>query len=289
MIQVHQLSKQYKRGEWALNDLDLTIGNGMFGLLGPNGAGKTTLIRILATLMKPTTGDVIVDQISLLQKPEVIRRQIGYLPQLFQVYPQLTGYEFLDYIAVMKGMHDRTQRKLAIDELLERVNLQSKAHKKIRTYSGGMKQRLGIAQALIGDPKIIIVDEPTAGLDPEERVRFRNLLAQFSIDRTIILSTHIVADIESSCRQVAVLNRGKLAFSGKLQELIACAQGKVWEIEVTERQFASMMHLHIVSTRRFNQDYICRVVAESPPASDAILLDPTLEDGYLALIGGEDR
>lgn len=287
MIEIKQLSKQYKKNEWALNELNLTIENGMFGLLGPNGAGKTTLIRILATLLKPTSGEVIMNGRSLRQADE-IRKQIGYLPQFFQIYPQISGYDFLDYVGVMKGIQDKKRRRSEIEVLLEKLNLTAKGSKKVGTYSGGMKQRLGIAQALLGEPEILIVDEPTTGLDPEERVRFRNLLAQYSRDRIVILSTHIVSDIESSCRQLAVLNKGEIALSGDLTDVQSYAEGKVWEMNVSEHSLGTLDAMQVVSTRRNEGGYItCKVIAEDQPSSDAISLTPTLEDGYLALIGGE--
>ncbi|WJH35878.1 ABC transporter ATP-binding protein [Paenibacillus sp. CC-CFT747] len=285
MIQLHQLSKSYKTNEWALRKLDLTIGKGMFGLLGPNGAGKTTLMRILATLMRPTEGTGTVNGRPL-TKPEEIREIVGYLPQYFQIYPQLTGREFLEYAAVMKGIGDRGERKRQIAGLLDKVNLTDKANRKIKSYSGGMKQRLGIAQALLGSPEVIIVDEPTAGLDPEERVRFRHLLGELSLQRIVILSTHIVADIESSCQQAAVLSRGSLRFCGSLEELQAHGENRVWEMTVSEREFAGLSPLPIVASRRTGSGIHCRIISPEAPAADAVTVPPTLEDGYLALIGG---
>ncbi|MEF2967514.1 ABC transporter ATP-binding protein [Paenibacillus sp. M1] len=284
MIQINHLSKKYRRGGWALNDVTLTLNEGMVGLLGPNGAGKSSLMRILATLTGPTSGGATINGIPL-SRAEEIRKMIGYLPQQFQVYPGLTGSEFLDYVGAMKGMNDRKTRQAEIGRLLEEVNLQDKAGKKIRTYSGGMKRRLGIAQALLGSPKVLIVDEPTAGLDPEERVRFRNLLTRFSLGRVVLLSTHIVADIESNCRQIAVLDRGKVRMSGDLVELQEFGRGKVWEGLVSEEQFAGLDPMSVVSTRRTEQGLQCRVIGEAPPSgSGAVQVRPTLEDGYLALL-----
>lgn len=286
MIEIKSLNKRYKKN-WALQNVDLPIETGMFGLLGPNGAGKTTLMRILATLLKPTSGEVTINEQSLKKHPDNIRKIIGYLPQHFQIYPQLTGIEFLDYVGVMKGIHDKAARKKEIHHLLEAVNLGYPAKKKVKTYSGGMRQRLGIAQALMGDPGLLIVDEPTAGLDPEERVRFRNLLARFSVDRTILLSTHIVADIESSCQKLAVLNHGKVAMSGNLDDLEHHAKGKVWEASLTNEQFASIPSHQIVSTRQTGNGVTCRIIAKSKPVDEAQPHKPTLEDGYLALIGSD--
>ncbi|GIP60360.1 ABC transporter ATP-binding protein [Paenibacillus woosongensis] len=284
MIKINHLYKMYRKGHMALDDVNLTIGEGMVGLLGPNGAGKTSLMRILATLIRPSSGDALIHGVSL-KNAEDIRKMIGYLPQQFQVYPQLTGAEFLDYVAVMKGMSDPRKRKAEISRLLEEVNLAEKGNKRIRTYSGGMRRRLGIAQALLGSPQVLIVDEPTAGLDPEERVRFRNLLTRFSLGRIVLLSTHIVADIESNCRQIAVLDRGEVRFSGDLTRLQTTGEGKVWEGIVEESLFAKLDPMSIVSTRRTDDGLLCRIIADAPPIDmDAAVVRPTLEDGYLALL-----
>lgn len=283
MITIEHLSKTYRKGAWALLDVSLQLDKGMTGLLGPNGAGKTTLMRILATLLTPTSGQVRVNGISL-GRPEEIRQMIGYLPQHFHIYPQLTGRDYLDYVAAMKGITDRSARLKEISRLLEMVNLQEKADKKVRTYSGGMKQRLGIAQALLGSPDILIVDEPTSGLDPQERVRFRNVLTRFSIDRTVLLSTHIVADIESNCRRIAVMNKGRLAMNGSLAELQACGKGQVWEAVMGHEEFALMDPMSVVSTRTVPEGVLCRFIGAAAPVTGAFPADPTLEDGYLSLL-----
>lgn len=209
---------------------------------------------------------------------------IGYLPQHFHIYPQLTGRDYLDYVAAMKGITERSARQKEISRLLEMVNLQGKADKKVRTYSGGMKQRLGIAQALLGSPDILIVDEPTSGLDPQERVRFRNVLTRFSIDRTVLLSTHIVADIESNCRRIAVMNKGRLAMNGSLTELQACGKGQVWEAVMSPDEFALIDPMSVVSTRTVPEGVLCRFIGQAPPVAGAFPADPTLEDGYLSLL-----
>lgn len=283
MITIEHLSKTYRKGAWALLDVSLQLDKGMTGLLGPNGAGKTTLMRILATLLTPTSGQVRVNGISI-GRPEEIRQMIGYLPQHFHIYPQLTGRDYLDYVAVMKGITERSARQKEISRLLEMVNLQGKADKKVRTYSGGMKQRLGIAQALLGSPDILIVDEPTSGLDPQERVRFRNVLTRFSIDRTVLLSTHIVADIESNCRRIAVMNKGRLAMNGSLTELQACGKGQVWEAVMSPDEFALIDPLSVVSTRTVPEGVLCRFIGQAAPVAGAFPADPTLEDGYLSLL-----
>ncbi|GIP01019.1 ABC transporter ATP-binding protein [Paenibacillus lautus] len=283
MITIEHLSKTYRKGAWALLDVSLQLDKGMTGLLGPNGAGKTTLMRILATLLSPTSGQVRVNGISI-GRPEEIRQMIGYLPQHFHIYPQLTGRDYLDYVAAMKGIKERSARQKEISRLLEMVNLQGKADKKVRTYSGGMKQRLGIAQALLGTPDILIVDEPTSGLDPQERVRFRNVLTRFSIDRTVLLSTHIVADIESNCRRIAVMNKGRLAMNGSLAELQACGKGQVWEAVMSPDEFALIDPMSVVSTRTVPEGVLCRFIGQTAPVAGAFPADPTLEDGYLSLL-----
>lgn len=283
MITIEHLSKTYRKGKWALLDVSLTFDKGMTGLLGPNGAGKTTLMRILATLLAPTSGQVTVNGIPL-GRPEEIRSMLGYLPQHFHIYPQMTGRDYLDYVGVMKGLTDPALRRKEISKLLEMVNLQEKADKKVRTYSGGMKQRIGIAQALLGSPDVLIVDEPTSGLDPQERVRFRNMLTRFSINRTVLLSTHIVADIESNCRKVAVMNQGSLLMTGDLEDLQACGEGYVWEAVLTPTQFAAVDPATIISTRTVPEGMICRLTGDESPLSGAVRVEPTLEDGYLALL-----
>jgi ABC-2 type transport system ATP-binding protein len=283
MITIEHLSKTYRKGAWALLDVSLQLDKGMTGLLGPNGAGKTTLMRILATLLTPTSGQVRVNGISI-GRPEEIRQMIGYLPQHFHIYPQLTGRDYLDYVAAMKGITERGARQKEVSRLLEMVNLQGKADKKVRTYSGGMKQRLGIAQALLGSPDILIVDEPTSGLDPQERVRFRNVLTRFSIDRTVLLSTHIVADIESNCRRIAVMNKGRLAMNGSLAELQACGKGQVWEAVMSPDEFALIDPMSVVSTRTVPEGVLCRFIGQAAPVAGAFPADPTLEDGYLSLL-----
>ena len=285
MISIHNLFKHYRKKE-VLQNINLDIDHGLFGLLGPNGAGKTTLMRILATLLPESSGRVSINHYQLAEQPHEIRKQIGYLPQHFQLYPQLTGVEFLHYIAVMKGMENKKERKEQIDEILQSINLTEQAAKRIKTYSGGMKQRLGIAQALVGDPSVLIIDEPTAGLDPEERVRFRNLLARLSVNRTVILSTHIVADIESSCEQLAVLDQGRMLMSGKVKELRHIAEGKTWEFSVPEQEIQRFHESQIVSSRRSGKEIYLKVISPEKPTDSASIIEPTLEDGYMALIGG---
>jgi len=285
-IKIQGLTLQYSASETlALNNLDLEIGKGMFGLLGPNGAGKTTLMKILATLLKPTEGTIMVEDIELLATPHKIREILGYLPQDYGVYKRITPVEFLTMVADMKGI-SRKQVKYAVADVLEQVNLTNVAKKPAGTFSGGMRQRLGIAQALLGNPRIMIVDEPTAGLDPEERVRFRNLLASISLDRTVILSTHIVADIESTCSDLAILGKGKIVFKGSPEELIQRAKGRVWQYNTTELGLAALQKQYkIISTRRVNGEVVLRFVAQDPGFGQAV--QPALEDAYMAVMGKE--
>lgn len=285
MINIYQLTKRYGRKSWALKSIDVTIRTGVFGLLGPNGAGKTTFMRILATLLKPSGGEAELNGRKL-SHPEKIREIIGYLPQHFQIYPKLTAAEFLDYVAVMKGIKEHQRRKREVELRLEQVNLTSAAGKKVGTFSGGMKQRLGIAQAILGDPEILIVDEPTAGLDPEERVRLRTLFSQIGMDRMIIFSTHIVSDIENLCNQVGVLYRGELKYAGDPSQLRQFANGKVWEVEVDEDEYTELKGM-ILSTRRVEEGYRVKIISDAFPHPMARPLSPTVEDGYLALIGDE--
>ena len=237
-IKIENLNKIYKGGSYAVNNLNLEIPNGMFGLLGPNGAGKSTLMRILVTLMKPTSGKVYFNDYELSKHRREIRSMLGYLPQDFSFFSKLKTSEFLDYTARLAGMKSGTARRSAVDQMLEEVGLFEVRDRNANKLSGGMKRRLGIAQALINDPKIIIVDEPTTGLDPEERIRFRNLLSTISTrDVIIILSTHIVGDISSTCDNMALLNQGKLAFAGSPEQLVKQAEGHVWLIEATEQEY----------------------------------------------------
>lgn len=286
MIEIINLSKRYGKKTYALRDVHLTIGSGLYGLLGPNGAGKTTLMRILVTLLKPTFGQVTINGVSLAETPDLIRQQIGYLPQVFQIDPRMTGWEFLDYVGVMKGIPSREERTQCVKAILERVNLIDQASQKVKTYSGGMRQRLGIAQALLGDPPVLVVDEPTAGLDPEERVRFRNLLAELSADRIVILSTHIVADIEASCNELAVIDRGRVAMTGTLSELQRHAEGKVWDVVVEDDELALLQqHSQIVTTRRAEDGVRLRVISADNPLGKGTPVPPSLEDGYMTLLG----
>jgi len=236
-LHIERLGKRYGRDHWALRDLDLALAPGVLGLLGPNGAGKSTLMRILATVTRPTTGRVTWDGADVADRPDALREVLGYLPQDFGVYPNLTPLEFLEYLAAARGLDGRTARR-RIDALLELTNLTEVRRRPLGGFSGGMRQRVGIAQALLNDPRLLIVDEPTGGLDPEERVRFRNLLSELSGERIVILSTHIVSDVEATATDLAILARGTLVAHAAPEALLAAAQGSVWEWNVPSAERA---------------------------------------------------
>ncbi|XVQ07506.1 ABC transporter ATP-binding protein [Spirillospora sp. CA-255316] len=281
-IEISGLTKTYRGGVAALDGLDLVVPTGMFGLLGANGAGKTTLMRILAGLVRPTSGRVTVGghDMSTGAGRTAVQRGLGYLPQDLGVYPDLTARQFLDYLALLKGMDGRTARRRRVAELLEVVALTEDADRRLRGFSGGMRQRVGIAQALLADPQLLIVDEPTAGLDPEERIRFRTLLAQFAGRRTVLLSTHIVDDIAQTCREVAVLSTGRLIFRGTVDELTHHARGRVWSVITDGPPPAEGT---VVSALPHESGMRYRVVAPAAPGPQARPVEPGLEDGYLAL------
>lgn len=282
-ITIENLNKVYPNGNHALKDVNLEINNGMFGLLGPNGAGKSSLMRILVTLMQPSSGSVKMNGYDLTRDRDKIRAMLGYLPQDFRFFSHLKTYEFLDYAARLAGMKNSKERKLAVDKMLEEVGLFEARDRKANNLSGGMKRRLGIAQALINNPKVIIVDEPTTGLDPEERIRFRNLLSTISTqDVIIILSTHIVGDISSSCTDMALLNRGGLAFTGSPDELIARANGKVWLIQASEAEYLEINEKYPVISNVPNSDgWEIQVVADSIEGYNGHNIDPNLEHAYV--------
>ena len=283
-IEISGLNKTYRGRVAALDGLDLVVPTGMFGLLGANGAGKTTLMRILAGLVQPTRGRVVVGghDMGTAAGRTAVQRTLGYLPQDLGVYPDLTARQFLDYIALLKGMDERAARRRRVAELLEVVGLTADADRRLRGFSGGMRQRVGIAQALLADPQLLIVDEPTAGLDPQERIRFRTLLSQFAGRRTVLLSTHIVEDIAQTCREVAVLAKGRLMFRGTVDELTRCAQGRVWSV-VTDGP--APPEGTVVSALPHETGMRYRIVAATRPGPEAAQVEPVLEDGYLALTG----
>ena len=284
-IIIRDLTKVYRGGVRAANGINLTIPTGMFGLLGPNGAGKTTLMRMLAGILRPTVGSIQVGGYD--GTTEAGRRQIkktlGYLPQELGMYPDLSAREFLDYVGILKGMDDRKRRQQRVEELLRMVALSEVAGRKLKTFSGGMKRRVGIAQALLNDPRLLIVDEPTAGLDPEERIRFRNLLSELGGDRIVLLSTHIVEDIAQTCQNLAVMKAGRAIFQGTVTEMLQETRGKVWTLTVPggakpEGNFTVVSMLNMGASVQY------RVVGEPAPGQQATPAEPSLEDGYVWLM-----
>jgi ABC-2 type transport system ATP-binding protein len=284
MINVSQLTKTYGKKVQALRGVDLEIGSGMFGLVGPNGAGKTTLMRIVAGLLRPSSGKVTVlgNDVTTSRGKLAIKSVLGYLPQELGLYPDLTALEFLEYVAVLKGVSDKAERQKQLAETLELVGLTGDARRKMRTFSGGMKRRVGIAQALLGAPQLLIVDEPTAGLDPEERVRLRNLLAEMAGRCTVILSTHIVEDISQSCSDLAVIDSGRVLFRGDPSALIDQVRGKVWTLTTSGEKLDP--DLAVVSTMHIKDGIQYRVIGTPHPTAVTISAEPSLEDGYLWLM-----
>jgi ABC-type multidrug transport system ATPase subunit len=284
---INNLGKEYKRGFWGLKDFSLEIKPGILGLLGPNGAGKSTFMRMLATITKPTDGKILWNDMDIVKNPDALRDMLGYLPQDFGVYPNLNAIEFLEYMAAIKGLDSSTAKK-RIDELLQLVNLKDAAKRPLGGYSGGMKQRVGIAQALLNDPQLLIVDEPTVGLDPEERVRFRNLLSDLSGERIVILSTHIVSDVEATATHIALVNKGQLLREAAPESLLNEIEGKVWEWTINSDDLPALKQKYIVSgTIRKSDGVQVRVVSSEQPTAESRSVSPNLEDAYLYFIGGK--
>ena len=286
-LTVNNLGKQYKSDFWGLKDFSLDIKPGILGLLGPNGAGKSTFMRMLATITKPTDGMITWNGVNVVKSPDVLRDVLGYLPQDFGVYPNLNAVEFLEYMAAIKGLNTAIAKK-RIDELLQLTNLVEAAKRPLGGYSGGMKQRVGIAQALLNDPQLLIVDEPTVGLDPEERVRFRNLLSDLSGERIVILSTHIVSDVEATATHIALVNKGQLLREAAPEKLLNELENKVWEWTVHSDDLPALKQKHIISgTIRRSDGVQVRVVCADKPDAHAQNVSPNLEDAYLFFIGGK--
>jgi len=284
---IEGVSKLYNGQVWGLRDFGLELGPGILGLLGPNGAGKSTLMRILATITRASEGTVVWDGVDVERNPDVLRAVLGYLPQDFGVYPNLNAVEFLEYVAAIKGLSAKTARR-RIDELLQLVNLIEARHRPLGGYSGGMRQRVGIAQALLNDPQLLIVDEPTAGLDPEERVRFRNLLSDLSGERIVILSTHIVSDVEAVASDIALIKQGHLVRHDLPETLLQAVEGKVWELTVSSAGLPALKQQALVgSTSRRSDGVHARVVSDTPPGASAASVEPMLEDAYLYFISGD--
>jgi len=283
-LSIEGLGKRYGRDAWGLRDISLQLSPGVLGLLGPNGAGKSTLMRILATITRPTTGRVLWNGTDISRSPDVLRASLGYLPQDFGVYPNLNAVEFLTYMAAIKGLDGKAARR-RIDELLQIVNLVDARKRPLGGFSGGMKQRVGIAQALLNDPRLLIVDEPTAGLDPEERARFRNLLSELSSQRIVILSTHIVSDVEATATTIALMSNGQLRQHAAPETLLRALGGQVWEWVVPSADLPALTRQYRFSSQARRSDGVhVRAVSHSRPSPDAALVAPNLEDVYLSII-----
>ena len=282
-ISIKGLTKQYDNGFFALDQIDLTIHEGIFGLLGPNGAGKSTLMRILVTLLEATSGNVLIDGKDINKYRKEIRKMLGYLPQDFSFFPKLKTWEYLDYSARLAGINSSKIRKARIEELLVSFGLNDARNRMANNLSGGMKRRLGIMQALIGKPRIIIVDEPTTGLDPEERIRFRNIISSLSHeDIIIILSTHIVGDISSACNQMALLNLGKVVFNGSPDDLVSQTRGNVWHLNTSQEELDELkLKYPIISTIPAGKGWEIQLVGKKPEGFNADLIEPNLEHAYV--------
>ena len=281
-LKITGLSKTYPNGVRALKDLTLTIGNNMFGLLGPNGAGKSTLMRTVATLQDPDSGEVWLDEMNVLKEKDAVRRVLGYLPQEFGVYPKLSALDMLHHLAILKGIANKGERTQMVEALLQQTNLWDVRKKALSTYSGGMKQRFGIAQALLANPKLIIVDEPTAGLDPAERNRFLNLLSSIGSNVTVILSTHIVDDVRELCPRMAIISNGELLLEGSPNEALESLRGKIWSMIVaTDDELRELEgSFNVVSTHLIGGLHEVRVYADANPGEGFRAVDSGLEDVY---------
>ncbi|TFH50187.1 MAG: ABC transporter ATP-binding protein [Bacteroidia bacterium] len=282
-IEIRDLNMIYPNGNQALKEINLEFGTGMFGLLGPNGAGKSSLMKIMVTLMKPTSGQVLVDGRDIQKNRRSIRSMLGYLPQDFRYFTALKTWEFLDYSGALAGIRNKRERLAEVNRLLDQVGLLEVRDRQASKLSGGMKRRLGIAQALIGNPRIIVVDEPTTGLDPDERIRFRNILSQLSRnDVTIILSTHIVGDISSTCQGMALLNKGEVIFSGAPEELVKQADNHVFRLNLNQQEYDRVKERYnVISTIPVERGWEVQVVADDPPEYHAEKVTPNIEDAYV--------
>lgn len=287
MLKISNIIKTYDNGVKALDGVSLNIHKGMFGLLGPNGAGKSSLMRTIATLQQPDQGTITFDGLDVLQQPHELRQRLGYLPQDFGVYPRVSAYDLLDHLAILKGLNNRAQRKEAVDGLLERTNLFQHRKKAVSGFSGGMRQRFGIAQALLGDPDLLIVDEPTAGLDPEERNRFHNLLVGLGEEKVIILSTHIVDDVSELCADMAVLGAGKILLQGNPIKATQAMEGRIWRKTVSVSEAAELENnMQVISKKLFAGRTVVHVLADAAP-EDFEMAPANLEDVYFSTLHAE--
>jgi ABC-2 type transport system ATP-binding protein len=287
-LQIRNLSKTYANGVRALDDVSLTIPPGMFGLLGPNGAGKSTLMRTLATLQEPDAGTVTLGALDVVRQKDAVRRTLGYLPQEFGVYPRVSAEALLDHFAILKGIVDRRARKATVEALLHQVNLWDVRRKRLGGFSGGMRQRFGVAVALLGDPTLLIVDEPTAGLDPAERVRFLNLLSELGERAVVILSTHIVEDVSELCTRMAIIDRGRILHQGEPTRAIDALRGRIWRRVVEKRELPEIERAHrVISTKLSGGRTVVRVHGESAPGDGFAPVEPDLEDVYFTTMRGD--
>jgi ABC-2 type transport system ATP-binding protein len=290
MLRIDKLTHTYSNGTCALDNVMLDIPQGMFGLLGPNGAGKSTLMRCIATLQAPTSGSIRFDDIDVLAQPQRLREQLGYLPQDFGVYPRVSAQDLLDHLAVLKGIAGRGERRETVERLLQQVNLWSVRKKAVAGFSGGMRQRFGIAQALIGNPRLIIVDEPTAGLDPEERNRFNNLLVEIGQSVVIILSTHLVDDVTDLCSRMAIMNSGRIVASGQPRELIERQRGRIWSRAVNKADIETLRgQVNVIDARLREGRTVIHVYAATSPGPDYASVEATLEDVYFATLSAQRK
>lgn len=284
-LTISNLSKTYGNGVKALDDVSIEINNGMFGLLGPNGAGKSSLMRTLATLQEADSGSVFLDGIDVFKQPNELRQVLGYLPQEFGVYPRISAYQLLDHMAILKGISNSKERKDLVNYLLEKVNLYEQRNKFVKGFSGGMKQRIGIAQALIGNPKLIIVDEPTAGLDPSERNRFYNLLSEVGKEVIVILSTHIVDDVRELCTQMAIMNKGQIVYHGSPSTAIEALNGRVYERMVDKESLSTFaINYSVISNKMVGGEPLIHILSDTPPGNGFELVKPNLEDVFFSHI-----
>ena len=290
MLSIHQLTHVYANGVRALDEVSLDVPAGMFGLLGPNGAGKSTLMRTIASLQAPTSGQVRFEDIDVIAEPEKLRRTLGYLPQDFGVYPRVSAADMLDHMAILKGVSNARDRKQTVEALLAQVNLWNVRNKAIAGFSGGMRQRFGIAQALIGQPRLIIVDEPTAGLDPEERNRFLNLLADIGERVVVILSTHIVEDVADLCPRMAIIAEGRIIATGAPADLTAALRGRIWKKTIPREELVAHRNTHnVISTRLFAGRTVIHVLADAQPDPGFAPIDGSLEDVYFSTLSASSR
>ena len=279
-LKINQLNLIYPNKYQAIKDINLEIQNGMFGLLGPNGAGKSSLMKTIVGLQKPTSGEIIFNEVDVAKNPDFIKQNLGFLPQDFGVYPKVSAYDLLQHISILKGINDSKERKTQIESLLEKVNLSQFKNKEVHTFSGGMKQRFGVAQALLGNPKIIIVDEPTAGLDPEERNRFNALLNEISQDVIVILSTHLVEDVRNLCSEMAVMNKGQILQKGNPNQLIQELKGKIWTKSILKSDMEDYKNQYQVISQQLIERELFVTVFSDQNLSDFTAVSPMLEHAY---------